>query len=72
METRDIVKKLVDSLIDSNGYAYTSGYLESKLVDVINRFVTDKTQLHMLHDELLNKASEREADACPINEMLIQ
>lgn len=62
METRDIVKKLVDSLIESHGPAYASGYLESKLVDTIERFVTDPSKLSMLHIELLSAAIDHKLD----------
>lgn len=62
METREIVKKLVDSLIESRGHAYASGYLESKLVDTIERFVTDEAKLSMLHIELLSSAIDHKLD----------
>jgi hypothetical protein len=61
-DTKTVVKKLVSSVADANGYAYTAGYLESLLVEIIERNVKDKDKLQLLHVELLMKAIDAKLD----------
>lgn len=58
MDTYDVVDKLKEALKEAHGQAYAIGYLTSKLQIVIERYVTDKTELQRLHLEMLNTAAE--------------
>lgn len=61
-DTKAVVKKLVSSMADAKGYAYTAGYLESLLIDIIEQNVKDKSKLQLLHIELLTKAIDAKLD----------
>jgi hypothetical protein len=50
------------ALAESKGYPYAAGYIESFLVDVIERFVADSTAKTMLHIEMLNIAIDNKLD----------
>lgn len=58
METKEIVQKLVNSLVEAGGYAYASGYLESTLVHLIEKYVKGDIDKSMLHIQLLGEAIE--------------
>lgn len=49
----ETVRKITDSMIESKGYAYTAGYLQSLLVEIIDDYVTDDEDLSMLQIRLL-------------------
>lgn len=56
METHEVVKKMVNALVEARGYAYTTGCLESTLVDIIGRYVDDEAALQMIHIQFLSRA----------------
>ena len=60
--TKAVVQKLVSSMAAAKGYAYTAGYLESLLVDIIEKNANDKSKLQKLHIELLSKAVDVQID----------
>jgi hypothetical protein len=61
-DTRETVKKMARALIDNKGYPYAAGYLESYLVDLIERYVTDPKEVTMLKMEMLNIAIDNKLD----------
>lgn len=53
-DTKACVKKMVNSLVKSNGYPYAAGYLESFLVEILDKHVKDKTELEMIKIRMLD------------------
>jgi len=50
----ETARKMVSTLVRVKGNQYTVGYLESLLVSVIERNVTDPEKLYMLRLELMD------------------
>jgi hypothetical protein len=61
-DTRETVKKMARALIDNKGYPYAAGYLESYLVSIIEKYVTDPKEVTMLKMEMLNIAIDNKLD----------
>ena len=51
-EFNETVRKVTDTMIKNEGYAYAAGYLQSVLVDVIHRYVKDDLDLSMIQIRL--------------------
>jgi len=51
-ELNETVRKVTDTMIKNEGYAYAAGYLQSVLIDVINRYVKDDLDLSMIQIRL--------------------
>jgi len=47
-ELNDTVRKVTDTMIKNQGYAYTAGYLQSVLVEIIDRYVKEDSNLSMI------------------------
>lgn len=60
--TREVTKKMCRALIEAKGYPYAAGYVESYLVSVIEKYVTDPADRTMLHIEMLNIAIDNKLD----------
>lgn len=60
--TREVAKKMCKALVKSKGHPYAVGYIESYLVDVIDKYVTDPSQKTLLHIEMLNIAIDNQID----------
>jgi hypothetical protein len=52
------VKRMVDAMVKAKGYAYTTGCLETMLIDLIRTHVKDESQLQMMHIRFLGRACE--------------
>ena len=52
-DLNETVRKITDSMIETKGYAYAAGYLQSLLVETIDRYVTDDVDLSMIQIRLL-------------------
>ena len=61
-DTRETAKKMVRALIDNKGYEYTAGYLESYVVGLIERYVTDPKEVTMIRIEMLDIAINSKLD----------
>jgi len=51
-ELNETIRKVTDTMIKNEGYAYAAGYLQSVLVDVIHRYVKDDLDLSMIQIRL--------------------
>jgi hypothetical protein len=61
-DTKDTVNKLSKALVKRKGYAYAAGYLESTLVDLIERYVPEDRKV-MLKIEMMATACELVLDS---------
>lgn len=52
--TREVAKKMCKALIESKGYPYAAGYVESFLVSVIEKYVTNPEDRAMVKMDMLN------------------
>lgn len=65
MMTNDIntvAKKMVKALIDAKGYPFAIGYIESFMAGIIDKYVTDETDLALLKIEMLGIACNQILD----------
>jgi hypothetical protein len=53
-ELSETVRKVTDTLVKTNGYAYAAGYLSAILVDTIAEHVKDDADLSMIQIRLLS------------------
>jgi hypothetical protein len=60
-DTKDTVNKLTKALTKRKGYAYAAGYLESTLVDIIEKYVPEDRKT-MLKIEMMFTACELALD----------
>ena len=61
-ELNDTVRKVTDTLVKNQGYAYAAGYLQSVLVEVIDRYVKDDLDLSMIQIRLLSAGINNNLD----------
>lgn len=57
------IRKVTDALIEGKGYAYAAGYLQAILVETIDRYVKDETDLHMIQIRLLAAGIDAKLDS---------
>jgi HD-like signal output (HDOD) protein len=57
-DTADVCKKMVDAMRKSKGDQFALGYMESFLVYIIDKYVTDEKELSMMKIEMLGIACE--------------
>jgi hypothetical protein len=53
-ELSETVRKVTDTLVKTNGYAYAAGCLSTILVDTIAKYVKDDADLSMIQIRLLS------------------
>lgn len=63
MTTSDVVRKLVNSMIQSKNHAFAVGYLETMLISTIELYVKDETELSMIHIRMLGSAIDFQLDS---------
>ena len=61
-ELNDTVRKVTDTLVKNQGYAYAAGYLQSVLIEVIHRYVKDDLDLSMIQIRLLSAGINNNLD----------
>jgi hypothetical protein len=61
-ELNDTVRKVTDTMIKNQGYAYTAGYLQSVLVEIIDRYVKEDSDLSMIQIRLLSAGINNNLD----------
>jgi hypothetical protein len=52
------IERMVTAMIKEKGDAFTIGYLEGALADIINQYVKDEIELQKLNIRFLTKACE--------------
>jgi hypothetical protein len=60
--TQEVAKKMCRALVESRGYEYATGYLQSYLVGIIDQYVADPKDKILLHIEMLNIAIDNKLD----------
>lgn len=53
-DTKDCVARMIKGLVKKGGYAYTTGYLESFLTEIIDRNVKDESEKSMIKIRMLD------------------
>jgi hypothetical protein len=61
-DTCEIAKKMCRALVESRGCEYATGYLQSYLVSIIEKYVNDPADRILLHIEMLNIAIDNKLD----------
>ena len=57
-DTNEVCRKMVNALMKAKSDQFALGYLESFLVSIIDRYVTDENELTFLKIEMLGIACE--------------
>ena len=57
-DTNEVCRKMVNALIKAKGEQFALGYMDSFLAGIIDRYVTDDTNLAFLKIEMLGIACE--------------
>jgi hypothetical protein len=57
-DTNEVCRKMVNALIKAKGEQFALGYMDSFLAGIIDKYVTDETNLTFLKIEMLGIACE--------------